>query len=144
MNKSLIIHAKEVQQAQIDLDLDAAGEIQKTLLPHDVPDIKSIQMKWSFEPCQQVGGDIFHLYEEDPSQISAYLLDVCGHGVSAFLIAVTAKQFLGNVHGQALMRGYSMQPAEILNKLEKEFPFDRFQKKMCTTKFFFRKLDALT
>lgn len=87
------------KQAQIDIDLDTAGEIQKSLLPHDVPDIKSIQVDWRFEPCQQVGGDIFHLYEEDPSQISAYMLDVCGHGVSAALIAVTAKQFLDNVHG---------------------------------------------
>ena len=114
------------KQAQIDLDLDAAGEIQKSLLPHSVPDIKSIQMNWRFEPCQQVGGDIFHLYEEGQAQISAYMVDVCGHGVSAALIAVTAKQFLDNLHGQALMRGYPMEPAEILNKLEEEFPFDRF------------------
>jgi sigma-B regulation protein RsbU (phosphoserine phosphatase) len=114
------------KQAQIDLDLDAAGEIQKSLLPHDIPDIKSIQMNWRFEPCQQVGGDIFHLYEKDQYQISADMLDVCGHGVSAALIAVTAKQFLDNLHGQALVRGYPFQPADILNKLEEEFPFDRF------------------
>ena len=114
------------KQAQIDLDLDAAGQIQKSLLPQNVPDIKSIQMNWRFEPCQQVGGDIFHLYEEDQSHISAYMLDVCGHGVSAALIAVTVKQFLDNLHGQALVRGYPFQPAEILNKLEDEFPFDRF------------------
>lgn len=114
------------KQAQIDLDLDAAGQIQKSLLPHNIPDFKSIKMNWSFEPCQQVGGDIFHLYEEDQSQISAYMLDVCGHGVSAALIAVTAKQFLDNLHGQALMRGNPSQPADILNKLEEEFPFDRF------------------
>jgi sigma-B regulation protein RsbU (phosphoserine phosphatase) len=114
------------KQAQIDLDLDAAGQIQKNLLPHNIPDIKSIKMNWRFEPCQKVGGDIFHLYEEDQSQISAYMLDVCGHGVSAALIAVTAKQFLDNLHGQALVRGYPFQPADILNKLEQEFPFDRF------------------
>jgi sigma-B regulation protein RsbU (phosphoserine phosphatase) len=114
------------KQAQIDLDLDAAGQIQKSLLPQKVPDIKSIQMNWRFEPCQQVGGDIFHLYEQDQSHISAYMLDVCGHGVSAALIAVTAKQFLDNLHGQALEIGYPLQPADILNKLEEEFPFDRF------------------
>ena len=119
---------KELQQkqAQIDLDLDAAGEIQKSLLPHNAPVIESIKVDWRFEPCQQVGGDIFHLYEEDQTHISAYMLDVCGHGVSAALIAVTAKQFLDNLHGQALMKGYPIQPAEILNKLENEFPFDRF------------------
>ena len=114
------------KQAQIDLDLEAAGEIQKSLLPHDAPVIRSIQTHWRFEPCQQVGGDIFHLYQEGVSHISAYMLDVCGHGVSAALIAVTAKQFLDNLHGQSLSIGYPMSPAEILNKLEQEFPFDRF------------------
>jgi sigma-B regulation protein RsbU (phosphoserine phosphatase) len=114
------------KQAQIDLDLDAAGEIQKSLLPHNAPAIESIEVDWRFEPCHQVGGDIFHLYKETQSQISAYMLDVCGHGVSAALIAVTAKQFLDNLHGQALMRGEPFQPADILNKLEEEFPFDRF------------------
>jgi sigma-B regulation protein RsbU (phosphoserine phosphatase) len=114
------------KQAQIDLDLDAAGQIQKGLLPHNIPEIPSIKMSWRFEPCQQVGGDIFHLYEEDQSQVSAYMLDVCGHGVSAALIAVTVKQFLDNLHGQAMRRGRPFQPAAILNKLEQEFPFDRF------------------
>jgi sigma-B regulation protein RsbU (phosphoserine phosphatase) len=60
------------KQAQIDLDLDAAGEIQKSLLPHNTPVIKSIRVDWRFEPCQQVGGDIFHLYEEGQTHISAY------------------------------------------------------------------------
>lgn len=114
------------KQAQIDLDLEAAGEIQKSLLPHNVPVIEGIKMGWRFEPCQQVGGDIFHLSAEDQIHISSYMIDVCGHGVSAALIAVTVKQFLDNLQGQAFRRGYPLQPSDILNKLEVEFPFDRF------------------
>jgi len=116
----------EKKQNQIDIDLRKAGEIQKSLLPKNLPDIPSIRVDWFFEPCLKVGGDIFHIYKEKDDQISAYILDVCGHGVSAALIAVTVKQFLDQLHVQGLSNGKHFQPEEILNALEKEFPFERF------------------
>lgn len=114
------------QQNQIINDLKKAGEIQKSLLPQQVPDIPHIHASWSFEPCINIGGDIFHLYKEDDTFISMYMLDVCGHGVAAALIAVTVKQFLDQLYVQGLSRKQFFQPAEIMNALEKEFPFDRF------------------
>lgn len=50
------------KQEQIDLDLEAAGEIQKCLLPNQTPVISKIKTTWRFEPCLEVGGDIFQLY----------------------------------------------------------------------------------
>ncbi|MCK5162565.1 MAG: SpoIIE family protein phosphatase [Desulfobacula sp.] len=114
------------KQEQIDIDLKKAGEIQKTLLPKNLPDIPSIRADWFFEPCLTVGGDIFHLYKENETHISAYILDVCGHGISAALIAVTVKQFLDHLHAQGLSNGTPFQPEAILNALENEFPFQRF------------------
>ncbi|MCD4719780.1 MAG: serine/threonine-protein phosphatase [Desulfobacula sp.] len=114
------------KQKQIDIDLEKAGEIQKSLLPKNLPIIPSIKACWFFEPCLMVGGDIFHLYKEDETHISTYILDVCGHGVSAALIAVTVKQFLDQLHTQGLSKGILFQPEEILNALENEFPFERF------------------
>ena len=118
--------ALQQKQKQIDIDLEKAGAIQKSLLPKDLPDIPSIQVEWFFEPCQMVGGDIFHLYKEDETYISTYMLDVCGHGISAALIAVTVKQFLDQMHAYGLSKGAAFQPEEILNRLENEFPFERF------------------
>lgn len=119
------IELKE-KQKQIDIDLEKAGEIQKNLLPKNLPDMPSIRLDWFFEPCLTVGGDIFHIYKESETHISAYILDVCGHGVSAALIAVTAKQFLDQLHAQGLSNKRPFTPDEILNALEKEFPFERF------------------
>lgn len=116
----------EKKQRQIDMDLEKAAEIQKNLLPQSLPDIPSISIHWFFEPCRMVGGDIFHLYKEDDRHVSAYILDVCGHGVSAALIAVTVKQFLDQLHAQGLSRGEPFPPEKILNRLEAEFPFERF------------------
>jgi len=114
------------KQKQIDIDLEKAGAIQNSLLPKNLPEIPSIQVEWFFEPCQMVGGDIFHLYKEDETYISTYMLDVCGHGISAALIAVTVKQFLDQIHASGLSQGSVFQPEEILNRLENEFPFERF------------------
>jgi sigma-B regulation protein RsbU (phosphoserine phosphatase) len=114
------------KQRQIDLDLEKAAEVQKNLLPQDLPEIPSISIHWFFEPCRMVGGDIFHIYKEDDRHISAYILDVCGHGVSAALIAVTVKQFMDQLHAQGLSRGEPFPPEKILNRLEAEFPFERF------------------
>ncbi len=116
----------EDKQRQIDIDLQKAGEIQKHLLPKNLPDIPSIRVDWFFDPCLTVGGDIFHVYREGDSHVSAYILDVCGHGVSAALIAVTVKQFLDQLHAQALEQGFPIEPVTILNSLEAEFPFERF------------------
>jgi sigma-B regulation protein RsbU (phosphoserine phosphatase) len=114
------------KQRQIDLDLEKAAEVQKNLLPQSLPEIPSISIHWFFEPCRMVGGDIFHIYKEDDRHISAYILDVCGHGVSAALIAVTVKQFMDQLHAQGLSRGEPFPPKKILNRLEAEFPFERF------------------
>jgi len=119
---------KELQQKQkqLDIDLEKAGQIQKNLLPKNLPDMPSISVDWFFEPCLTIGGDIFHIYKENETHISAYILDVCGHGVSGALIAVTVKQFLDQLHAQSLSQGHPCQPEEILNALENEFPFERF------------------
>lgn len=114
------------QRSQIVNDLKKAGEIQKSLLPKALPEIPYIKTAWSFEPCINIGGDIFNLYKEGNRFISMYMLDVCGHGVAAAMIAVTVKQFLDRLYVQGLHRKRFLEPAEILNELEDEFPFDRF------------------
>ncbi|WP_300456728.1 SpoIIE family protein phosphatase [Desulfobacula sp.] len=116
----------ELKQKQIDIDLEKAGEIQKNLLPKNLPDMPHIRVDWFFEPCLTIGGDIFHIYKEGQTHISAYMLDVCGHGVSAALIAVTVKQFLDQLHAQGLANKTPFTPREVLTSLEKEFPFERF------------------
>lgn len=114
------------KQKQIDLDLKKAGEIQISLLPKHFPDMPEVTVAWAFEPCLSIGGDIFHFYRENPDWISLYMLDVCGHGVAASLIAVTVKQHLDRLFVQGITRNQAYPPAEILNALEAEFPFERF------------------
>ena len=82
------------QQRQADKDLEVAATIQQTLIPRYSPRIGPIRFAWRFEPCEQIGGDIFNFQYTGKNDISFYMFDVCGHGVSSALIAAAVSQFL--------------------------------------------------
>ena len=54
------------------------------------------------------------------------MLDVCGHGVSAALVAVTILQFLMSLHNYMRLTGKLFSPETVMNRLDKEFPMERF------------------
>ena len=116
----------ERQQLQISQDLEAASQIQKSLLPHHAPEIQHVRVAWRFEPCQHVGGDIFQIQNDNPENISAYVYDVCGHGVSAAMVAMTVSQFLQSLHNRSRLTGKLFSPEDVLKRLDQAFPLDRF------------------
>lgn len=79
-----------------------------------------------FEPCDQIGGDTFNFQYTGRNQISFYMLDVCGHGVSSALIAAAASQFLQTHYELSANEFEVVQPEAVLNSLELIFPFERF------------------
>ena len=116
----------EKQQQQINHELETAGEIQKSLLPDSDLEIDNIVIAWRFEPSGHIGGDIFQIHKISEEQIGIYMLDVCGHGVSAALVAVTISQFLMSLHNRMRLTGKVFSPEAVMNRLDKEFPMERF------------------
>ena len=118
----------ELQKKQklIDRDLESAAAIQKSLLPDRSPRIENIQVAWRFEPCDQVGGDIFNIHNIDERNVGLYMLDVCGHGVPAALISVAVSQFLNGGDGLLGNNCELVSPDIVLNRLDEAFPFERF------------------
>jgi sigma-B regulation protein RsbU (phosphoserine phosphatase) len=82
-----------------------------------------------------MGGDIFNMFQLDDDHWAFYMLDVSGHGVQAAMVTVSFSQFLQPNSGHLFSRksGKSADnrklktPAEVLEALDKEFPFERFQ-----------------
>jgi phosphoserine phosphatase RsbU/P len=114
------------KQAQLDFDLAAAAEIQKSLLPDVVPSAERIRMAWKFEPSGKIGGDIFNIHYLEKNQIGLYMLDVCGHGVSAALIAVAVSQFFTSKTNRLREQSALQAPEKVLFSLNQGFPFERF------------------
>jgi PAS domain S-box-containing protein len=112
-------------------DLEAAAEIQKSLLPPDYAEIKGVSFASAFRPCDELGGDIFNAFQLDGRHLGLYILDVSGHGVSAALLSVTLSRILSPQPDQSsLLRQqigssaeyHLVQPAEVANKLNRQFP----------------------
>jgi len=114
------------KQKQLDRDLESAAAIQQSLLPARSPRIDNIQIAWEFEPCEQIGGDIFNISHMDEGKVGLYMLDVCGHGVPAALISVAVSQFLNSGNGLLGNNCELVSPNIVLNKLGRAFPFERF------------------
>lgn len=131
--KNEIAERQQVQQAlirkqrQMDRELAYAAKVQQALIPKASPRIPAMRIGWRFDPCQQIGGDIFNYHGYGQNHLSFYMLDVCGHGVAAALIAATVAQFL---HPGSDLTGDTMavpRPENVLNRLEGIFPFERFE-----------------
>ena len=112
-------------------DLEAAAEIQRSLLPPEYAEIKGVRFASAFRPCDELGGDIFNAFQLDGRHLGLYILDVSGHGVSAALLSVTLSRILSPPPDQSsLLRQqignsaeyHLVQPAEVANKLNRQFP----------------------
>ena len=75
-----------------------------------------------FVPSVELGGDAFGYHWLDSDHFAIYLLDVCGHGVKAALLSISAMNVLRN---QSLASTDFRSPTEVLAGLNKAFQMDR-------------------
>lgn len=132
-NDSIRSASESLRQAneRMRSELEAAAELQKTLLPGTMPELEGLRFAWSFKPCDELAGDIFNLFRLDEKHLGIYLLDVSGHGVKAALLSVTLSHLLSP---QASPSGLLVQyilgppgyrivgPAEVAASLNRRFP----------------------
>jgi len=77
--------------------LSLAGEVQKSLLPHEAPEVEGLDVVGRTLSCDEIGGDYFDFLEgrECPQDsFSMVVGDVTGHGVDAALLMTTARALL--------------------------------------------------
>ena len=80
------------QQVLAD-DIATAATYVRSLMPPP-QNGSTIRADWRFIPSASLGGDAFGYHDLDPEHFAVYLLDVCGHGVGAALLSVSALNFL--------------------------------------------------
>ncbi len=102
-------------------DLATAAQYVRSLLPPPQR-IGPIDADWRFIPSAELGGDAFGYHGLDDDHIAVYLLDVCGHGVGAALLSVSA---LNAIRSEALPQTDFHDPGTVLAALNKAFPMER-------------------
>jgi serine phosphatase RsbU (regulator of sigma subunit) len=108
----------ESASAALHLELDRAAHYVASLLPKASRD-GPVTSDWVYAPSAGVGGDAFGYHWLDERRFAFYLLDVCGHGVGAALLATTVMNLLrsGRVEGADLT-----SPGSVLSALNAAFP----------------------
>ncbi len=78
----------EVEQAEkfMSRELDQAAEIQRGLLPRQMPEIPGLQLAGRSAPCRSVGGDYFDFFPLPDGRLAFLVADVAGKGLSAALL----------------------------------------------------------
>jgi sigma-B regulation protein RsbU (phosphoserine phosphatase) len=91
-NRELGAAKKELEkyQREMELQLQAARDIQQSLFPRDFANAE-IALSGRVEELNGIGGDFYDFYPLDRGRYAIILTDVSGHGINAALVAMQMK-----------------------------------------------------
>ena len=107
-------------QKHLAAELNEAAQYVRSLLPE--PMTGEITSEWLFVPSTSLGGDSFGYHWLDKDNLAIYLLDVCGHGVGAALLSISAINVL---RSHALPNVDFLNPGAVLGGLNETFQMER-------------------
>ena len=71
-------------------ELMNAAQMQKEYMSNKKPAIKGVKFDTYWNPANVVSGDIYDIYQLDSDNISIFIADAIGHGVSAAMLSMIA------------------------------------------------------
>jgi sigma-B regulation protein RsbU (phosphoserine phosphatase) len=103
-----ILFTNEHRLLSIETELETARQIQSSILPANVPEIKHLRIAAAYLPMAAVAGDYYQFIQPDRDHLGILVADVSGHGVPAALISSMIKVAMHSVAGLA------SDPAQVL------------------------------
>lgn len=119
-----LTHAREALQLthdRLQQELRDAERYVRAILPAPLPG--PLAVDWRFVPSTELGGDSFGYHWIDDAHFALYLVDVCGHGVGAALLAVAVADSL---RSQSLPQADFRHPGEVLTALNQAYQMERY------------------
>lgn len=113
---SNLVVSEELQRAYqaLDREFKTVGEIQRSLLPAELPLIPSMDLAAYYRPSERAGGDYYDFFPLPDGKWGIFLADVSGHGTpAAVLMAVT--HCIAHTHP-----GPRVPPARLLEYLNRQ------------------------
>jgi sigma-B regulation protein RsbU (phosphoserine phosphatase) len=84
----------EEQVRGLELELQLAQTVQKSLLPQQAPETPHLEVAAFSRPAQMIGGDYFDFFEFGNGLQGLVIADVAGHGISAALHMASVQALL--------------------------------------------------
>jgi serine phosphatase RsbU (regulator of sigma subunit)/pSer/pThr/pTyr-binding forkhead associated (FHA) protein len=115
----LAIHATRVavqllRREKLERDLRVARQIQRSLLPANVPQVVGLDFAVHYEPAYQIGGDFYDFIWHDPSHLGLAVGDVAGKAISA---ALYMARLTSELRSRAAI---ARTPARLLRRVNQE------------------------
>ncbi len=95
-------------------ELVKAAEVQQAYMSSSIPNIPGINIESVWKPCNVVSGDVYDIRQINDDEISIFIGDSIGHGVSAAMIGMMAIRTLAE---HRVVNGVTTSPAELLHAL---------------------------
>ena len=115
----LAMHATRVagqlaSREKLERDLRVARQIQRSLLPANVPEVVGLDFAVHYEPAYQIGGDFYDFIWHDPSHLGLVVGDVSGKAISA---ALYMARLTSELRSRAAI---ARTPARLLRRVNQE------------------------
>ena len=104
--------ATAAQKEILEKELAIARDLQKSLIPADLPFGQEIELATLFEPSAAIGGDYFDVLRLSETQLAVIIADVSGHGLPTGLRMAMLKAAL------LILVEETRDPEEILRRLD--------------------------
>ncbi len=108
--ESAIMHERELLWVRVAQDLDAARDIQRSLLPKAIPQLPGLSVAVRSVTCYEVGGDYLDVLERSDGSLLFMVADVAGKGLASAVVAMSFR---------AAFRSLAAQPTPLAEVMER-------------------------
>jgi hypothetical protein len=103
----------QTEKATLDGEMAAAREVQRVMVPEDLPPISRYAIESVYRPAAEVGGDFFQVLRLKSGRTLIIIGDVSGKGLSAAMIVSMIVGML------CVVTSFTEEPDEILTELNR-------------------------
>lgn len=108
------MQAQLMQRQRLERDLRVARQIQRSLLPADMPRVVGLDFAIHYEPAYQIGGDFYDFVWHDKTHVAIMVGDVAGKAISA---ALYMARLTSELRSRA---GIARTPSRLLRRVNEE------------------------
>ncbi len=99
-----------IEKERLDKELQVAAEIQRMLIPQQMPALPFLDIAAAYLPCKEVGGDFYDIMQLDENRFIFIIADVSGKGIPGAMV-------VSNM--QATLRGLLQYSTDLLSVVKR-------------------------
>jgi len=92
------LYAKAIEGAKMAEQMRLGGVIQRRMIPQQAPCVQGLDVAATYQPCYEIGGDLYDFLQIDNRTLIVGIADVIGKGIPA---AIMMSMFRGTLRAYA-------------------------------------------